>query len=579
MQNEDFVHLHVHSDYSLLDGACTISRLVATARRMGMRALALTDHGNMFGAIHFYNEARNAGIKPIVGYEAYVAPGSRLDRTAARGISDASYHLTLLARNEKGYRNLLKLASTAYLDGFYYRPRIDKDVLAEHAHGLIGLSACLGGEIPRLLRADKFDQAAKVARFYSELFGPDGFYLELQDHGLPEQEKVNRDLVKLAAELKLDLVATNDVHYMAADDAQAHEVLLCINTGKFLDDEKRLSFDSTDHYFKSPDEMARLFAEHPEALTNTRKVADLCNLELFFDEKHMPVFRNNMGVSNEEYFSSLCREGLARRYGEHPADEVIKRLNDEMGVIERTGYVSLFLIARDLVEHSRSQSIPVGPGRGSAAGSLVSYCLGITSVDPIRYGLLFERFLDESRNEAPDFDIDFCQEGRGRILDYIRSRYGETEVAQIITFGTLGARAALRDVARVLRIPLDKTDQIAKKVPASIGITLTQALAQERELADMRRTDPDVGRLFDIALRLEGVCRHASTHAAGVVMADKPLTEYTPLARVQDEITTQYDMGSIDKVGLAKIDVLGLKTLTVLDRTVKEVARDRKSVV
>ena len=573
MQNEDFVHLHVHSDYSLLDGACMVPNLVRTARDMGMRALALTDHGNLFGAIHFYTEAVKAGIKPIVGYEAYVAPGSRTDRSAARGISDASYHLNLLARNEKGYHNLLKLATTAYLDGFYYRPRIDKEVLAQHSHGLIGLSACLGGEIPALILADKYDQALALARFYSDLFGPDGFYLELQDHGIPEQRKANAGLVRLSTDAGIPLVATNDVHYMRADDATAHEVLLCINTGKFLDDEKRLSFDSTDHYFKSPAEMARRFADFPEALTNTRKVADLCNLELFFNQKHMPVFRNDQGLTNEQYFHNLCFDGLHRHYGENPPKEALDRLHTEMGVIQRTGYISLYLIARDIIFWSRSHSIPVGPGRGSAAGSLVSYCLDITSVDPIRYGLLFERFLDESRDEAPDFDIDFCQEGRSRVLDYIRSRYGQTEVAQIITFGTLGARAAIRDVARVLRIPLDRTDAIAKKVPATLGITLSQALAEEPELAAMRQNDPDLAKLFDIALRLEGVCRHASTHAAGVVMADLPLTEYTPLARVQDEITTQYDMSSIDKVGLAKVDVLGLKTLTVLDHAVKEIAR------
>ena len=573
MQNEDFVHLHVHSDYSLLDGACTVPKLVKAAHRMGMRALALTDHGNMFGAIRFYKAALKAGVKPIVGYEAYIAPGSRLDRTAARGIRDASFHLTLLARNEKGYRNLLKLATTAYLDGFYYRPRIDKEVLAEHAHGLIGLSACLGGEIPMLLRTDKYDRAVEVARFYSDIFGPDGFYLELQDHGLPEQKEVNRLLIRMSKELSLDLVATNDVHYMEAEDSLAHEALLCINTGKFLDDEKRLSFDSVDHYFKSPSEMSKLFSEVPEAITNTRKVADMCNLELFFDEKHMPIFKNDVGLSNDEYFMNLCRDGLKKHYGSNPSTEVTERLKFETGVIERTGYVSLYLIARDLVENARAMSVPVGPGRGSAAGSLVSYCLSITSVDPIKYGLLFERFLDESRNEAPDFDIDFCQEGRGKVLEYIRSRYGQTEVAQIITFGTLGARAAIRDVARVLRIPLDRVDEIAKKIPSSLGITLTKALVEEPELAEMRQNDPVIEKLFDIALRLEGVCRHASTHAAGVVMADKELTEYTPLARVQDEITTQYDMDSVSEIGLAKIDVLGLKTLTVLKLAVKEAIR------
>ena len=574
VKNEDFVHLHVHSDYSLLDGAITVPRLVQAAHDFGMRAVALTDHGNMFGAIHFYQEAVAAGIKPIVGYEAYVAPGSRLDRSA-RSMGEASYHLTLLARNEKGYHNLLRLATTAYLDGFYYRPRIDKEVLAEHVHGLLGMSGCLGGEIATLLLADRYDEAAKVAGFYRDLFGKDGFYLELQDHGMPEQKKVNRELVRLGRELGLDLVATNDSHYLKADDAQAHEVLLCINTGKFLDDEKRMSFESQDHYFKSPQEMAERFRDFPEAVTNTRKVSDLCNLELFFDQKHMPVFTNDEGISNEESFRRLCREGVVERYGQNPPAEVLQRLDYEMGVVERMGFISLFLMTRDVIQFARSQSIPVGPGRGSAAGSVVSYCLGITSVDPMKYGLLFERFLDESRNEAPDFDIDFCQAGRGRIIDYIRGKYGKTEVAQIITFGTLGARAALRDVARVLRIPLDRTDAIAKKVPATLGITLTQALTDEPELARMRQEDPQIGKLFDIALRLEGVCRHASTHAAGVVLADRPLTEYTPLAKVQDEITTQYDMDSLEKAGLVKIDVLGLKTLTVLDRALKEIKLTR----
>ena len=578
MEPGDFVHLHVHSDYSLLDGACRVDRLAETAKGHGLKALALTDHGNMFGAIEFYRKVGSVGLKPIIGYEAYVAPGSRYDRevSASQG-EGAFHHLTLLARNEKGYHNLLKLASAAYLEGFYYKPRIDREILAEHVHGLLCLSGCLAGQLGQLILHDRLDDALECAVFHRDLFGAENYFFEVMDHGMPEQKKIIEGLVELSRRTGIGLVATNDVHYLSADDAEAHEVLLCINTGKFLDDEKRMTFTSKEVYFKSPAEMAERFRHLPEALANTRRVADACNLEMFFDEIHLPRFAAAEDVDNDQLFDRLCREGLKTRYGESPSPEVTERLEREMGVIRRMGYVSFFLVAWDLVKKAREMGVPVGPGRGSAAGSIVSYCLHITSIDPIRYELMFERFMDETRGEAPDIDIDFCQERREKVIDYVRDRYGRENVAQIITFGTMAARGVIRDVARVLRYPLDQTDRIAKMVPAALNVTLNSALKDSPDLAAAYQNDPQVKRIIDIGKRLEGVARHASTHAAGVVLADKPLTEYVPLARISEEVTTQYAMESLEKVGLVKMDLLGLKTLTVIDRAL-EIIREGRGV-
>ncbi len=578
MSPSDFVHLHLHSDYSLLDGACRIDKLVELAKAQGLKALALTDHGNMFGAIEFYRAVHDAALKPLIGYEAYVAPASRFAREpgAAQG-EGAFHHVTLLARNEKGYHNLIKLATSAYLEGFYYKPRIDKELLAQHAHGLIAMSGCLGGEVAQYILQDRMDEARKAAGFYRDLFGAENYYFEVMDNGLSEQKKVNAALAALGAEMGVELVATNDVHYLTKEDFEAHEVLLCINTGKFLDDEKRLSFSEAEYYFKSPEEMAARLGSFPRAIENTRAIADKCNLELFFKDKHLPTFAAAAGVDNDTLFEQLCREGVRDRFGESPAKEVTDRLDREVGVIRRMGFTSLFLVAWDLVKTSREMGVPVGPGRGSAAGSLVSYCLKITNVDPIKYGLMFERLMDEKRGEAPDIDIDFCQEKREKVLNYVRDKYGRENVAQIITFGTMAARGVIRDVSRVLRYPLDRTDLLAKMVPAALNVTLASALQDSPDLASAYRDDPQVRRIIDIGKRLEGLARHASVHAAGVVLADKPLVEYVPLARVSDEITTQYSMESLEKVGLVKIDFLGLKTLTVLDRAVRTI-RERHGV-
>ncbi len=572
MQPSDFVHLHVHSDYSLLDGACRLDKLVDLAKTYGMTALALTDHGNMFGAIEFYRAALAATVKPIVGFEAYVAPASRFDRESGSAQAEGAFHhVTLLAKDDEGYHNLIKLATSAYLEGFYYKPRVDKNLLTQHSKGVVALSGCLGGEVAQYILQDRMDEARKAAAFYRDLFTPENYFFEVMDNGLPEQKKVTETLIALGREMGVRLVATNDCHYLTKEDFEAHEVLLAINTGKFFDDEKRLSFSEAEYYFKAPAEMAERFKALPEAISNTRVIADMCNLELSFKKKHLPTFVAAADMDNDTFFLKLCREGMLDRFGDPPPKEVSDRLEHETGIIRRMGFVSLFLVAWDLIRMSRELDVPVGPGRGSAAGALVSYCLKITNVDPIKYGLMFERLMDERRGEAPDIDIDFCQERRERILNYVRDKYGRENVAQIITFGTMAARGVIRDVARVLRYPLDRTDLLAKMVPAALNITLETALQDAPELAKAYRDDAQVKRIIDIGKRLEGLARHASVHAAGMVLADKPLVEYVPLARVSDEITTQYSMESLEKIGLVKIDFLGLKTLSVLDRAVRTI--------
>ena len=580
MQHSRFVHLHIHSEYSLLDGACPIKNLVARARELRMPALALTDHGFMGGALEFYQKAMAEGVKPIIGQEMYVAPGSRAERKTA-GIKDASFHILLLVKDLEGYRNLLVLSSIAHLEGFYYKPRVDKEVLASHSRGLVAASGCLKGEIAHLILEGDIAGAERVAGEYKELFSGGDFYLELHNHGLPEQKTVNRALAEISKKLGIPLLASNDVHYMRRDDALAHDVLLCIQTGKMLIDEQRMRFSSGEFYFKSPEEMAEALGEFPESLARTIEVAEKCNLELNFrDERgvqiyHIPEYEPPGGKDRMGYLRELCLAGLARRYPEQ-TPEVRQRLDRELRIIERMNFASYFLIVWDFISWAKNQDIPVGPGRGSAAGSIAAYTLGITDIDPLRYNLLFERFLNPDRVTMPDMDIDFCYDRRGEVVDYVSRRYGSGNVAQIITFGRMKAKAVIRDVGRVLGMPYGDVDKIAKLVPNDPKITLSEALEMEPELKKLHQADPQVTRLIDLAFSLEGLARNASTHAAGVVIADRPLTDYLPLCRgTNDEPITQYAMKSVEDIGLLKMDFLGLRTLTVLHNAVKIIERTR----
>jgi len=566
----NFVHLHVHSHYSLLDGSCRIEDLAARAKEFGMPALALTDHGNLFGAIEFYKECTHSGVKPIIGYESYVAHKSRLDRDAA-GISDAGHHLTLLSESISGYKNLLKLSSIAYLDGFYYRPRIDKELLVVHCKGLVAMSGCLSGEIPSLLLAGQRDKARQVAGFYREVFGKDSFFLEIQKNGIPEQDEANGLLAELSRETGIPLVATADLHYLRREDHEAHDALLCIQTGKKLSDVNRMRFATNEFYFKSPAEMSADFADHPEALKSTLRIAERCSIALDFKTQHMPVFRPPGGESPEEYLRRLGWEGMKRRYGDPVPKGAAERFEHEIRVICRMGFASYYLIVWDFIRHARSIDIPVGPGRGSGAGSIVAYALRITDLDPLKYGLYFERFLNEGRNDPPDFDIDICQERRGEVIDYVTNKYGRESVAQIITFGTMAARAAIRDAGRVLEVPLPEVDKIAKLVPQGPKVTLASALKDEKELRELAKSSPAYAKLLEIAQKIEGLARNAGTHAAGVVIADRPLIGYVPLYKPpgEDLVSTQYEMKMIGALGLLKMDFLGLQTLTVIDKAVK----------
>ncbi|MDZ7374763.1 MAG: DNA polymerase III subunit alpha [candidate division KSB1 bacterium] len=567
----EFVHLHNHSHYSLLDGACRIEDLVAQCAHFEMPALALTDHGNMFGAVEFYRAALNAGIKPIIGIEAYVAPRSRHDRTSSKGGADASFHIVLLAKNEKGYRNLLKLSTIGYLEGYYYRPRIDKEVLREYADGLVALSACIKGEIAQRLLREGPDAARRAALEYRDIFGED-FYLELQNHGLAEEEKIRAAILELGRSLGIKVVATNDIHYLKREHAEAHDVLLCLQTQKDRNDPTRLRYETDQIYFKSYDEMRAAFRDVPEALANTMEVAAKCNLILEFGRPLLPQYQLPPDASSsslDDYLAALAREGLRQRYAVITR-ELERRLEHELEIIRKTGYAGYFLIVKDFVDFARSNGIPVGPGRGSAAGSLVSYCLGITNVDPIKYGLLFERFLNPERVTMPDIDIDFCYERRDEVIQYVRKKYGHENVAQIITFGTMAARAVVRDVGRVLGFPYAEVDRVAKLVPQALGIKLREAIDQEPRLRELMDSNERYRKLFEISLVLEGLARHASTHAAGVVITPNALTNYTPLYKSKEgEITTQYDMKSLEAIGLLKMDFLGLRTLTVIHDTVK----------
>jgi len=568
MPRSEFIHLHLHTQYSLLDGACRIPDILGLANKYNMDSLAITDHGNMFGAIEFYIAAQKAGIKPIIGCEVYIAPGSRLEK-AARGIEEASYHFILLARDETGYGNLMKLVSMGYLEGFYYRPRIDKQILAQYSKGLIGTSSCLKGEIPVLIQANRFNDALKAADEFTQILGKGNFYLELQENAIPEQKTVNQGLLKIAKELSLPVVATADVHYLTKDNASAHEALLCIQTQTTLDDPNRMRFQTPEFYFKSPDEMKLLFREVPEAIINTVEIASRCNLELDFSKVHLPKYDPPEGKDKEEFLRELCIGGLKKRFKE-PTPQIEERLEHELKIITQTGFASYFLIVWDFVHYAKQNNIPTGPGRGSSAGSLVSYLLGITDIDPLRYGLLFERFLNPERLSLPDIDIDFCFERRSEVIDYVTRKYGRENVAQIITFGTMQARAVVRDVGRVMGISYADVDRLAKMIPQDPDITLKQAIESEAELKNLYKNDEQITKLVNTALVLEGLTRHASIHAAGVVIGDTALTDYTPLFKsADDKISTGYSMQALEKIGLLKVDFLGLRTLTVIDQAIK----------
>ncbi len=568
----DFVHLHLHTQYSLLDGACRIEDLVALAEEYKLPALAITDHGNMFGAIEFYKAIQHKGIKPIIGCEVYVAPASRFDKTSSgAGAGEAAWHLILLAKDETGYRNLCRLVTAGHFEGFYYKPRVDKELLAKHHQGLIALSACLKGEIPGLLLKGDYAGARQVAVWYKELWGED-FYLEIQENGLDEQTRANRELIRLSQELNIPLVATNDCHYLKKQDAYAHEVLLCVQTGKTINDPQRMRFGTQEFYFKSPQEMKALFAERPDAIANTLRVAERCNLELKMGQFQLPHYKVPDGYDLDGYLEKLARDGLAFRYPEvKPPDKahpIMQRLEHELAVIKKMGYSGYFLIVWDFINYSRTQHIPVGPGRGSAAGSLVAYCLQITDIDPLQHGLLFERFLNPERVSMPDIDVDFCMDRRDEVIRYVTQKYGQDNVAQIITFGTMAARGVIRDVGRAMDIPYSEVDKIAKLVPTVLNITLDGALEQEPRLKQLADSDERVRQLLDVAQTLEGLTRHASTHAAGIVITPKPLLEYLPLYKgPKDEVMTQYTMGILEKIGLLKMDFLGLRTLTVIKNT------------
>lgn len=575
MPHSDFTHLHLHTQYSLLDGACLLDELIKLAREYKFTSLAMTDHGNMFGAIEFYQKAIRAGIKPIIGCEVYIAPGSRLEKTTSQ-ILEASFHLILLAKDETGYKNLIRLVSAGYLEGFYYRPRIDKEILAKYSSGLVCLTACLQGEIPYLILQGKKEEAARVAGFFKDIFKKD-FYLEVQDNRLEDQLRVNKALVELSKKTDIPLVATNDVHYLLKQHALPHEILLCIQTQTTIDDPQHLRFEKDEFYLKTEEGMKIAFREIPEAISNTVQIAERCNLELDFTKTYLPHYAAPEGKTREQYLRELCIEGLSKKYeGVDPqaAIKVLERLDYELNAIKQAKLTSYFLIVWDFVHYAKKNHIPVGPGRGSAAGSLVSYCLDITDIDPLKYNLLFERFLNPERQNLPDIDIDFCYERRQEVIDYVTKKYGEYNVAQIITFGTMQARAAVRDVGRSLNIPYGEVDRIAKLIPFDPNMTLKLAFEQEPELKNLYKSQEKVKRLIDIAEVLEGLSRHASTHAAGVVISEVPLTEHIPLFKTGDgPVTTGFPMESLEKIGLLKMDFLGLRTLTVIDETVKIIKR------
>ena len=571
-----FTHLHVHTEYSLLDGSSKIKELIQQVKELGMDSLAITDHGVMFGVIDFYKEAKKQGIKPIIGCEVYVANRTRFDKDA--NIDNQYYHLVLLAENRQGYQNLMKLVSTSFTEGFYYKPRIDLDLLKDYKDGLIGLSACLAGEVSSSLLQEQYEEAKRVAKRYEDIFGKGNFFLELQDHGYEEQKRVNKGLIKLSKELGIPLVATNDVHYTFSEDASAHDILLCIQTNKKVHEEDRMKYSGGQFYAKSPKEMLDVFPDQIEALKNTQNIANRCQVEFEFGDLKLPKYDVPHDMVANEYLRLLCFEGLKNRY-EEPSHKIIERLEYELSVIEEMGYVDYFLIVWDFIKYARDHEIPVGPGRGSAAGSLVSYTLRITNIDPIKYQLLFERFLNPERISMPDIDIDFCYERRQEVIDYVVKKYGADRVAQIITFGTMAARAVIRDVGRALDMPYSEVDKVAKMIPQELKITIDRALKINKELSDLYQENEQVRYLIDMSKRLEGLPRHSSTHAAGVVICERPVYEFVPLNASDEAITTQFPMTTLEELGLLKMDFLGLRTLTVIQNAVDQIQQNQGIII
>ena len=566
-----FVHLHVHTEYSLLDGACRLDRLCSAAKERGQTALAITDHGNLFGAVDFYKTAKKHGIKPVIGCEVYVASRSRFDKV--HGIDSNRHHLVLLCKNETGYKNLIKLVSSAWVDGFYTKPRIDRELLEKHHEGLIALSACLAGEIPKYIANGEYLKAKETALWYSNLFGEGNYYLEMQNHGIPEQLIVNDGIIRLSNETGIPLVATNDVHYVNKEDAYIQKILICIATNHTVDEENSLEFESDNFYLKTEQEMRDLFPKTQEAIDNTQKIADMCNFNFEFGNTKLPNFTVPEGYSHYDYFRMKCYEGLHQRYGENPDKLYIERLEYELSVISNMGYVDYFLIVADFIEYARNKGIPVGPGRGSGAGSICAYCMGITNIDPIKYNLIFERFLNPDRVSMPDIDVDFCYERRQEVIDYVIDKYGSDHVAQIITFGTMAARAAIRDVGRAMGLPYATVDNVAKKIPRALGITIEKALEESEEFKILYDSDSQIKNLIDTAKSVEGMPRNSSTHAAGIVITDRPVSDYVPLSCNDESVVTQFTMTTIEELGLLKMDFLGLRTLTVINDCVKMVKK------
>lgn len=564
-----FTHLHVHTEYSLLDGSAKIKELVSRVKELGMDSIAITDHGAMYGAVEFYKAAAEAGIKPIIGCEVYVAEGSRLKKDGKGG---GYYHLVLLAENNEGYQNLIKLVSYGFIDGFYYKPRVDKELLRRYHKGLIASSACLAGEVPRNILGVSYDKAKEAALEYVDIFGEGNFFLELQDHGIREQKIVNQALVRMSTELGIPLIATNDSHYIFKEDAEPHDILLCIQTNKTVLDEERMRYEGGQFYVKSPEEMYDLFSFAPQACENTARIAERCNVTFTFHDLKLPQFDVPDGKTAQEYLREVCYAGFREKYPD--AQEAWKeRLEYELSTIETMGYVDYFLIVWDFIKYAKDNGIIVGPGRGSAAGSMVSYCLSITTIDPLKYDLIFERFLNPERVSMPDIDIDFCYERRQEVIDYVVRKYGADHVAQIITFGTMAARAAIKDVGRALAMPYADVDRISKMIPTELGITIEKALKMNHDLKKAYEEEVETRRLIDTSLRLEGLPRHSSTHAAGVVICREPVMEYVPLSANDGQVNTQYTMTLLEELGLLKMDFLGLRTLTVIQSAVQEIER------
>ena len=569
----EFTHLHIHSEYSLLDGMCRIKDIPKRAKELGMKAIALTDHGVMFGAVSFFEECQKEGIKPIIGCEMYVAPRSRFEK---EGNGEDKYsHLILLAKNNTGYQNLIKLVSAGFTEGFYSKPRIDKELLEKYSEGLICLSACLAGEVSKAILDDDMQKAEEIALWYKNLF-KDDYYLEIQNNGLSKQVLVNQKLIELSRKLNIPLVATNDAHYLKKEDSYVHEILLCMQTGKRITDEDRMRFETDEFYIKSPKEMIDYFEAVPEAIENTNKIADKCNFEFEFGITKLPNYDvPNEYKTHEEYLRKLCKDGIQKRYGENPSKEILNRVEYELSVISKMGYVDYFLIVWDFIHYSKTKGIPVGPGRGSGAGSIVAYIIEITDIDPIKYNLLFERFLNPERISMPDFDVDFCYERREEVIEYVTKKYGKDHVSQIITFGTLAAKNVIRNVGRVLDIPLNEVDKIAKMIPNEIHITIDKALEENKELKMLYESNDTVKRLIDISKVLEGMPKNASTHACGVVITKEPVDTYVPLYVNEGNVVAEYTMTALEKLGLLKMDFLGLRTLTVIDDCKKLVKKNR----